>query len=59
MSSKEDIIISELARMRVEMSDIRQTQLEQVADIATLKVRTGIWSAFVSAIVAFAAVSWK
>ena len=56
---REDIIISELARIRVEMSDIRQTQLEQVGDIATLKVRTGLWSAFVSAIVAFAAVSWK
>jgi hypothetical protein len=59
VSSKEDIIISELARIREEVSEMRQTQLEQVADISALKVRTGIWSAFVSAIVAFAAVSWK
>lgn len=59
MSSTEDIILNELRSIRAEMAAIRLTQLDQISDIATLKVKTGIWSAFVSACIAFAAIAWK
>ena len=61
-SEKEDVIILELQALRIELHDIRQTQLDHVRDIAKLKVKTGLWSALVSAVVAFAAIvvkSWS
>lgn len=51
--SNEELILEQLA-------EIRATQLEHVEDIAMLKVKTGLWSALVSAVVAVATgLSWR
>ena len=61
-TDKEDVIILELQALRIEIHDMRQTQLAHVKDIAQLKVKTGLWSAMVSAVVAISAIvvkSWS
>lgn len=49
-ASKEDIILEELRQ-------IRKTQLKHVADIAALKVKTGLWAAVVSAVVSISTIA--
>ena len=61
-TSKEDLILSEIVSMRADIQVIRDTQMGHIKDISKLKVKAGLWSAVVSAVVAFAAVvvkSWS
>jgi hypothetical protein len=59
--SKEDLILEQLEENRKQLAAIRATQLLHVKDIEKLKVKTGLWSAVVSAVVAIAAgiVQWR
>lgn len=58
--STEDVILEQLASIQRTQEEIRQTQLKHVRDIENLKVKTGLWSALVSAVVAIATgMSWR
>ena len=49
-------VLRETQRIHAEVIVIRATQLVYAKEIATLKVKTGLWNAFVGAVVAFFAV---
>ncbi len=49
----------ELDAILMELRLIRETQLVNVRDIEKLKVKTGLWSAIVSATVTLIAIVWK
>ena len=57
--TKEDLILSEVLAIRSELIVIRANQIDYARDIAGLKVKTGLWSAAVSAVVAFFAMYFK
>jgi hypothetical protein len=54
-SEKENLILSRLDAIDGHLGIIHKTQLEHHKDIATLKVKAGMWSAIISAFVAIGA----